>query len=1261
MEIAALGHDLVHHDAQAATCTEAGNSEYYTCSRCGKFFSDAAGTTETTAEAVVIPVDTNAHAWPAADAQKGIAWAWASDFTTATLTLTCANDSSHTYTETATGTGITSAQGTGDDLGYTVYTATVSFNGNTYTDKTRTLIEYSITYNGLDDATLEADNPTSYTVESDDITLTNPTREGYAFAGWTGTDLNEATMEVTIVAGSTGNREYTATWNPIVTFKANDGASPATDDVTQTVPNNTATALRAFTVEGTDMFTREGYAFAGWNTAEDGSGTEYADEAEVTITAPLTLYAQWEVAAKMNTFTHSDNFANVDSYLYRVGNGNTVKLGALFKVDQAGDNAVVSSNVIILVNDLEENTSVHHRGIDPSSTANCSMNVNSNDWTQSTLQFSGEGPVQITIKEGENGAAYSLYLEVVNGKNVTTYAEMTSNRSYNEIMLNNIEMSSNSQISYSGVTLYGNGFTFDVSNGKHQGESSSANYLVNLNNAKLDNVKITGAVYTTYGAQTSSDYNNPVVRASGNSQIANCTISNCASPVRVYGGNLYIYNTTLRGGNYANLDIRNGNITLENVTTINQTNANDLAADGSIVAGLGIVVYYENVPSTTTITVRGTLTQYNSLQKSEASYIKDTYAKALFNAMFATQYSDYQYGTGNNASVNTGIVSMISNVGESNLNVSGMTNRSSYKGQTATFSGRTGYVFAPLASSPSSTTTNTASDQYYIEPTATFDYTTKNYIAQTEGSNTFCVYDSTAQVVNISFDEGSYMDYDPAILTVTKYGIAVDYTIYIDDVVFTGSTYRFSSSGNHVINYTYSDQYNYRLNDGSIATQTVQYTKTLNLSVTAVPLAAKDAVFTFYGYGGISTTAQATYTAKVVQIGSKNYVMPNVSATSDYVKSTTISNTVVYCPVVYTDHHDNQSDFNWIFPLLLGLKVEDYANGGTAANPTTVISPTSGSAPDTYSIISGDSVFSSGATAGTQQIMKLTSTYSNTYKNLYGYVSSAKGGSGTYDGGYVYPEFSYKDNKGTTYYFVIAFNRGSHKVPSCIASGTLITLANGTQKAIENVSANDHILAWDFIQGQYVAADVFCLTNHGEAEYEVLTLSFDNGTRLEIIRDHGLFDYTQKRFVNISADNVNGFIGHSFTMRNADGTNGVAVLTGASTEVRTTTAYSIITSEYLDVVANGLLTADPSIYFLFPFEVMDNLQYDPVQMQADIDTFGLLTYEEFQPFAPFMTENQFYKGNGFYIKIALGKGIITMEEIIEYAQRLLVDQQELID
>ena len=52
--IAALGHNMTKTEAKAATCTEFGNNEYYTCKTCEQVFKDEAGTTPTTVEAEVI-------------------------------------------------------------------------------------------------------------------------------------------------------------------------------------------------------------------------------------------------------------------------------------------------------------------------------------------------------------------------------------------------------------------------------------------------------------------------------------------------------------------------------------------------------------------------------------------------------------------------------------------------------------------------------------------------------------------------------------------------------------------------------------------------------------------------------------------------------------------------------------------------------------------------------------------------------------------------------------------------------------------------------------------------------------------------------------------------------------------------------------------------------------------------------------------------------------------------------------------------------
>ena len=68
--------------------------------------------------------------------------------------------------------------------------------------------EYNIEYE-LNGGTVTG-NPTKY-VKSDTIVLKNPTRVGYNFTGWTGTDLDGVTKYV-VIENKTGNRKYTANW-----------------------------------------------------------------------------------------------------------------------------------------------------------------------------------------------------------------------------------------------------------------------------------------------------------------------------------------------------------------------------------------------------------------------------------------------------------------------------------------------------------------------------------------------------------------------------------------------------------------------------------------------------------------------------------------------------------------------------------------------------------------------------------------------------------------------------------------------------------------------------------------------------------------------------------------------------------------------------------------------------------------------------------------------------------------------------------------
>ena len=73
--IAALGHDMHHHDAATATCTQPGNVEYWTCSREeGVYYADEAGTTTLESIGVTVEHDMTYHAQvaPTADQEGSV-------------------------------------------------------------------------------------------------------------------------------------------------------------------------------------------------------------------------------------------------------------------------------------------------------------------------------------------------------------------------------------------------------------------------------------------------------------------------------------------------------------------------------------------------------------------------------------------------------------------------------------------------------------------------------------------------------------------------------------------------------------------------------------------------------------------------------------------------------------------------------------------------------------------------------------------------------------------------------------------------------------------------------------------------------------------------------------------------------------------------------------------------------------------------------------------------------------------------------------
>ncbi|MBQ3253910.1 MAG: InlB B-repeat-containing protein, partial [Acholeplasmatales bacterium] len=170
-----------------------------------------------------------------------------------------------TYKETI---GATLPTPTKEGYSFVGWYDNAEFSGNSYSHISSTantdltfyakwnLVNYTISYE-LDGG--ETINPDSYTIESENITLNAPTKEGYTFLGWTYDGQIEPTLSVTILKGSTGNRTYFANWEVnkyTIKYYDYDGTLLGTEEVNY-----------GATISERENPTKDGYTFVEWTPA----------------------------------------------------------------------------------------------------------------------------------------------------------------------------------------------------------------------------------------------------------------------------------------------------------------------------------------------------------------------------------------------------------------------------------------------------------------------------------------------------------------------------------------------------------------------------------------------------------------------------------------------------------------------------------------------------------------------------------------------------------------------------------------------------------------------------------------------------------------------------------------------------------------------------------------------------------------------------------------------------------------------------------
>ena len=109
---AALGHDIVHHDAVAATCTEGGMEAYDTCARCDYVSAHSS-------------VPALGHVYSAT-------YSWADDGSSCTVHIVCANDGDHKADIDAAVVSNVKVAATTSSTGIISYTVAGTYDGYAY-------------------------------------------------------------------------------------------------------------------------------------------------------------------------------------------------------------------------------------------------------------------------------------------------------------------------------------------------------------------------------------------------------------------------------------------------------------------------------------------------------------------------------------------------------------------------------------------------------------------------------------------------------------------------------------------------------------------------------------------------------------------------------------------------------------------------------------------------------------------------------------------------------------------------------------------------------------------------------------------------------------------------------------------------------------------------------------------------------------------------------------------------------------------------
>ena len=218
-------------------------------------------------------------------------------------------------------------------------------------------------------------------------------------------------------------------------------------------------------------------------------------------------------------------------------------------------------------------------------------------------------------------------------------------------------------------------------------------------------------------------------------------------------------------------------------------------------------------------------------------------------------------------------------------------------------------------------------------------------------------------------------------------------------------------------------------------------------------------------------------------------------------------------------------------------------------------------------------------------------------------------------------------------------------VPECICKGTRILLSNWEETTIENLKIGDIVKSYDFVSGRITDSKIIYFKELPKAYTTIIRLVFDDYSFIEISGGQAFFCCKKNKFVVIYSQTVHDYLNEDFIFVSKNRQLSKKKLIKFEMYEKYEVVYEAITEFYYNFFANELLNCEPLIASIEIFKFDDHkLQYDLKEMEKDINKYGLLKYEDCKTFC---TREQFDAYNLKYFLVAIGKGLFTLDFIIE--------------